>query len=72
MDFLSDSFSYGITLYVLAMPLRAASGALVPLSELVRVDKGVIDKPLYTKDLLALLLMMFPWRNAIRWPVCVL
>jgi multidrug efflux pump subunit AcrB len=39
---------------LLAMPLRAASGALVPLSELVRVDKGVIDKPLYTKDLLAL------------------
>ncbi|MBX3636820.1 MAG: efflux RND transporter permease subunit [Rubrivivax sp.] len=36
---------------VLALPLRAANGALVPLSELVRVERGVIDKPLYTKDL---------------------
>ncbi|WP_374673935.1 efflux RND transporter permease subunit [Ideonella sp.] len=37
---------------LLALPLRAASGQLVPLSELVRVEHGVIDKPLYTKDLL--------------------
>ncbi len=36
---------------LLALPLRAADGQLVPLSELVRVDRGVIDKPLYTKDL---------------------
>ncbi|MFO1340176.1 MAG: efflux RND transporter permease subunit [Burkholderiaceae bacterium] len=43
---------------LLALPLRAASpagtsgpGQLVPLSELVRVERGVIDKPLYTKDL---------------------
>ncbi len=36
---------------LLALPLRAASGQLVPLSELVRVESGVIDKPLYTKDL---------------------
>ncbi|HSC01013.1 MAG TPA: efflux RND transporter permease subunit, partial [Burkholderiaceae bacterium] len=36
---------------LLALPLRSASGALVPLSELVRVERGVIDKPLYTKDL---------------------
>ena len=36
---------------LLALPMRAASGALVPLSELVRVERGVIDKPLYTKDL---------------------
>ena len=36
---------------LLALPLRAANGQLVPLSELVRVEKGVIDKPLYTKDL---------------------
>jgi len=36
---------------VLALPMRAANGQLVPLSELVRVERGVIDKPLYTKDL---------------------
>ncbi len=36
---------------LLALPLRAANGQLVPLSELVRVETGVIDKPLYTKDL---------------------
>jgi multidrug efflux pump subunit AcrB len=36
---------------LLALPLRSASGALVPLSELVRVERGVVDKPLYTKDL---------------------
>ncbi len=36
---------------LLALPLRAASGQLVPLSELVRVERGVIDKPLFTKDL---------------------
>ncbi|MFM2066981.1 MAG: hypothetical protein RLZZ584_1890 [Pseudomonadota bacterium] len=36
---------------VLQMPLRAANGQLVPLSELVTVERGVIDKPLFTKDL---------------------
>jgi multidrug efflux pump subunit AcrB len=36
---------------LLALPLRTASGALVPLSELVTVETGVIDKPLFTKDL---------------------
>ena len=43
---------------VLALPMRAAvppgtagPGQLVPLSELVRVERGVIDKPLFTKDL---------------------
>ncbi|MEY4753321.1 MAG: hypothetical protein RJA44_996, partial [Pseudomonadota bacterium] len=36
---------------LLQLPLRAANGQLVPLSELVRVERGVIDKPLYTKDL---------------------
>lgn len=35
---------------LLALPLRTAGGALVPLSELVRVERGVIDKPLFTKD----------------------
>ena len=36
---------------ILAMPMRAANGQLVPLSELVQVERGVIDKPLFTKDL---------------------
>ena len=36
---------------LLALPMRAANGQLVPLAELVRVDRGVIDKPLFTKDL---------------------
>ena len=37
---------------LLAMPMRAANGQLVPLSELVDISYGVIDKPLFTKDLL--------------------
>ena len=37
---------------LLALPLRAASGAMVPLSELVTVERGVIDQPLFTKNLL--------------------
>jgi len=39
---------------ILALPVRSASGSglpLVPLGELVTVERGVIDKPLYTKDL---------------------
>ncbi len=36
---------------LLALPLRAANGQLVPLSELVEVERGIVDKPLYTKDL---------------------
>jgi multidrug efflux pump subunit AcrB len=36
---------------ILALPLRAANGQLVPLSELVQVETGIIDKPLFTKDL---------------------
>ncbi|AGX86664.1 efflux RND transporter permease subunit [Candidatus Symbiobacter mobilis] len=36
---------------LLAMPLRAAHGKLVPMSELVSVEHGIIDKPYYTKDL---------------------
>ncbi|TAK95333.1 MAG: efflux RND transporter permease subunit [Aquabacterium sp.] len=37
---------------LLALPMRAANGQLVPLSELVQVERGVIDKPLFSKDLL--------------------
>ena len=36
---------------LLALPMRSATGQLVPLSELVQVERGVIDKPLFTKDL---------------------
>ncbi len=36
---------------LLALPLRAANGQMVPLSELVDVERGTIDKPLFTKDL---------------------
>ncbi len=37
---------------LLALPMRAANGQVVPLSELVQVERDVIDKPLYSKDLL--------------------
>ncbi|HMA09886.1 MAG TPA: efflux RND transporter permease subunit [Ramlibacter sp.] len=37
---------------LLALPMRAASGQVVPLSELVQVERDVIDKPLYSKDLM--------------------
>jgi len=43
---------------LLALPVRAANGQLVPLSELVQVERGVIDKPLYTKDLLGVSYVM--------------
>ena len=36
---------------ILALPMRASSGQLVHLSELVQVEHGIIDKPLYSKDL---------------------
>jgi multidrug efflux pump subunit AcrB len=37
---------------LLDLPLRAASGQLVPLRTLVQVETGVIDKPLFTKNLM--------------------
>ena len=43
---------------VLAMPMRAANGQLVPLSELVEIKTEVIQKPLFTKDLLPLSYVM--------------
>ena len=36
---------------LLALPMRSASGRMVPISELVQIERGVIDKPLFTKDL---------------------
>ncbi len=38
--------------HVLALPMKAANGSMVPLSELVRLDKGIIDMPRMTKDLM--------------------
>ena len=35
---------------LLALPMKAANGAMVPLSELVTVERGVIDQPLFTKN----------------------
>jgi multidrug efflux pump subunit AcrB len=35
---------------LLALPLKAANGAMVPLSELVRVERGITDQPRYTKN----------------------
>ena len=37
---------------VLSLPMRAANGSMVPLSELVTVDWGVIDYPKYSKNLM--------------------
>jgi multidrug efflux pump subunit AcrB len=37
---------------VLALPMKAANGAMVPLSELVTIERGVIDQPRFTKDML--------------------
>jgi len=37
---------------VLALPLKAANGKMVPLSELVHVERGLIDTPRMTKDLM--------------------
>lgn len=36
---------------LLALPMKAANGAMVPLSELVRVENSVADTPRMTKDL---------------------
>jgi multidrug efflux pump subunit AcrB len=36
---------------LLDLPMRSASGRMIPLSELVEVEHGIIDKPLFTKDL---------------------
>ncbi len=37
---------------ILALPMRAVNGRLVPLSELVQMETGITDKPLFTKDLM--------------------
>ena len=43
---------------LLALPMKAANGAMVPLSELVTVERGVIDQPLFTKDLMPLVYVL--------------
>jgi len=43
---------------VLALPLKAANGRMVPLSELVTVERGVIDQPQFTKNLLPVTYVM--------------
>ena len=43
---------------ILALPMRAANGQLIPLSELVQVERGVIDKPLFTKNLMSVTYVM--------------
>jgi multidrug efflux pump subunit AcrB len=37
---------------VLALPLQAANGRMVPLSELVRIEQGIADQPQFSKNLL--------------------
>jgi multidrug efflux pump subunit AcrB len=37
---------------VLALPLKAANGSMVPLSELVRLENGIIDMPRMSKNLM--------------------
>jgi multidrug efflux pump subunit AcrB len=41
----------GLSLRAAASPGTSGPGQLVPLSELVTVERGIIDKPLFTKDL---------------------
>ena len=43
---------------LLALPMQAAGGRMVPLSELVRVERGVTDQPRYTKNLLPVTYVM--------------
>jgi len=47
---------------LLALPMKAATadgkGAMVPLSELVTVERGVIDQPRYTKNMLPVTYVM--------------
>ncbi|MDO8904970.1 efflux RND transporter permease subunit [Hydrogenophaga sp.] len=43
---------------LLALPMQASGGRMVPLSELVRVERGVTDQPRYTKNLLPVTYVM--------------
>ncbi|MEY4980188.1 MAG: Efflux pump rane transporter BepE [Pseudomonadota bacterium] len=43
---------------VLALPLKAANGSMVPLSELVTLERGVIDQPRFSKDMMPVTYVM--------------
>jgi multidrug efflux pump subunit AcrB len=54
---------------LLALPMKAADGSMVPLSELVRVERGVIDKPRFTKDLLGVQFVLGDMGGALDSPL---
>ncbi|HEY0879583.1 MAG TPA: efflux RND transporter permease subunit [Zeimonas sp.] len=54
---------------LLALPMKAADGSMVPLSELVRVERGVIDKPRFTKDLLGVQYVLGDMGGALDSPL---
>jgi multidrug efflux pump subunit AcrB len=54
---------------LLALPLKAANGAMVPLSELVTVERGVIDQPRFTKNLLPVTYVMGDMAGALDSPL---
>ncbi|MCO5101435.1 MAG: efflux RND transporter permease subunit [Burkholderiaceae bacterium] len=54
---------------LLALPMKAADGSMVALSELVRVERGVIDKPRYTKDLLGVQYVLGDMGGALDSPL---
>ncbi len=54
---------------LLQLPMRAANGRLVPLSELVEVERGVIDKPLFTKDLMPVSYVMGDMAGSLDSPL---
>jgi len=54
---------------LLALPLKAANGRMVPLSELVTVERGVIDQPRHTKNLLPVIYVMGDMAGEIDSPL---
>jgi multidrug efflux pump subunit AcrB len=54
---------------VLALPLRAANGQMVPLGELVTVERGVIDQPHFTKNGLPVTYVMGDMAGALDSPL---
>ncbi len=54
---------------LLALPMKAADGSLVALSELVRVERGIIDKPRFTKDLLGVQYVLGDMGGALDSPL---
>ncbi|MCW5654844.1 efflux RND transporter permease subunit [Hydrogenophaga sp.] len=54
---------------LLALPLQAANGSMVPLSELVVVERGVIDPPRFTKNLLPVTYVLGDMAGALDSPL---